>query len=241
MRDCEIERIDKLENFYWWFIARRELAISLLRKYIKKLNLRILDVGCGTGMFMKELVRFGKVVGVDKSYYSIQLCHKKGFNSVYQEDISNMHFPSETFDLVTALDVLEHIEDDERAISEIFRVLKNNGIFLLTVPANNSLWSYHDIALNHKRRYTFSELKDKLISIGFEVKRISYCIFFLFLPIFIFRMFQRYFLHIHHTTLITFPKLINFLLLLTLRLENTLLKKGIDFPFGVSLVCVARK
>jgi SAM-dependent methyltransferase len=156
-----------------------------------------------------------------------------------------LQFSPELFDLVTALDIFEHIEDDKKAFSESRRVLKKKGTLLLTVPANSCLWSHHDIALSHKRRYALSELKRKLVLSGFKIERISYCIFFLFLPIFLFRMVQKIYFEVSlfppKTVYLIFPKFINTVFLWLCELENLLIKIGVNFPFGVSIVCVATK
>jgi SAM-dependent methyltransferase len=233
-----------LEDFYWWFVARRNLVTLLLKRCLPKYSpLKILDIGCGTGRLLGELSHFGQASGVDISSYAVELCHNRGFSEARQGDVLNLQFASESFDIICALDVFEHIVNDKKAFDEAYRILKNKGTFLLTVPANRLLWSCHDIALEHKRRYSLAELRHKLTSAGFKIQRISYCIFGLFFPIFIFRIMQNIFSKpiVPKTTLIVFPTVINAILLSILRIENLLINKGINFPLGVSIVCVATK
>ena len=155
----------------------------------------------------------------------------------------NMHFAPLSFDIVTALDILEHIQDDKNALLEIFRVLRHNGILVITVPANRFLWGSFDITMAHKRRYSLPELNNKLTSANFKIKKISYFSFSVFLPTAILRIMQNSFLKpcVPKTPLVILPKLENKILLFIMKSENLLINKGFNFPFGVDIVCVATK
>ena len=113
---------------------------------------------------------------------------------------------------------------------------------MITVPAYGFLWSEHDEALHHRRRYAASELRNKLTNAGFEVERITYYITFLFLPI----LFVRFVQSISKksvrakTSHIILPGWLNSLLIAILGFERVLLRR-MNFPFGVSIVCLARK
>lgn len=245
MQVTELKRIEELDFFYWWFVARHELATLLLKGYLSDRDNLVLDIGCGTGVFLKELSKLKdmQIYGLDISSYAIESSLKKGFNKLYLENATKTHFVDHYFDFITGLDIFEHIEDDTKAFSECFRILKDKGRMLLTVPAFGFLWSEHDVAFGHKRRYKIPDLKKKLALAGFKIEKITYCMFFVFLPISILRICQNYLVKsdIPHATLPTLPKCINYFLLSLLRIENLLIRAGFNFPFGVSIVCIAGK
>ena len=228
---------------YWWRQGRDFTAQLLLKRFLKpdRKN-KILDVGCGLGETSKKLTIFGQVVGIDSSPEAIKLAQKNGLKKAVVMNVNNLTFPKNSFNLVTAFDVLEHINDDQKAIKEIFRVLKNRGIFLLTAPSYNWLWSEHDEVLEHKRRYTKSQIEKKLKKAGFVILKSSYIISSFLLPIAVFRFCQRIFKKEKNpkTSYVILPPFLNFLLAQILKLEGFLLQ-AVNFPFGVSLVCVAQK
>lgn len=244
MREREIKRIEELEDSHWWFLAKRELTVTLIKKYFKPgAKAKALEIGCAVGRFLQELSAFGAVSGIDISSYGIEACRRKGFSDTYQEDVLKMHFASGTFDLVCALDVLEHIQDDSGALVQAHRVLKPGGMLLLTVPANKFIWGPHDLASSHKRRYCARELKDKLIRAGFRIERMTHFVSLLSPLIFIYRFAHRCFTEPGkpEATFAIFPGPINRFLLSILRAENRFIARGFDLPFGVSLLCAAVK
>lgn len=199
-------------------------------------------MGCGLGETSKKLAAFGQVTGIDSSPEAIKLAKKNGFKKAKVMDLANLLFPRNSFEAVTAFDVLEHIEDDQRAIREAFRVLKNKGILLLTVPAYDWLWSEHDEALGHKRRYIKSQIEMKLKKAGFTILKSSYIISSFLLPITLFRFWQKISKQekVPKTSYVILPGFLNFFLAQILKLEGILVQ-AINLPFGVSLVCVAKK
>jgi len=138
-----------------------------------------------------------------------------------------------------ALDLLEHIPDDQSAAEEMCRVLRPGGCLFVTVPAYRFLWSGHDLALMHQRRYTARELRSLLTSANLRVMRLSYAVTVLFPVVWIVRLRERR-LREPRSSVQPLPVLLNKLLLGTLTLENAWLQFG-SFPFGVSVVAVARR
>jgi len=227
---------------YWWRQGRDFTASLLLKRFLKpdKKN-KILDVGCGIGETSKKLTSFGQVLGIDSSAEAVKLAQKNGLKNAKVMDLTKLSFLKNSFELVTAFDVLEHIKNDQKAIQEIFRVLKNKGIFLLTVPAYDWLWSEHDKVLGHKRRYTKNQLEKKLKKAGFKVLKSSYIITSFLLPIAFFRFCQNVLKkRSPKTSYVILPSFLNFVLAQTLKLEGILLTL-VNLPFGVSLICVAQK
>jgi SAM-dependent methyltransferase len=243
MEAVEYEKMFKLEDFYWWFVARRKLVLSLMQRAVKTPGkVAVLDIGCGTGAMLRDLQVFGSPVGIDHADESLQFCRSRGLNRLAQCNAENLGLKSGSFDLVISLDVLEHLEDDAAGIRECFRVCREGGALVLTVPAYDFLWSEHDEALGHKRRYSARELKAKLKAAGFRVEEMSYIITFLFFPIAVFRFLQNVLKPSTRpqTRYIVLPPLLNRLLIFSLGIETRLIQ-WMSMPAGVSLVCVARK
>lgn len=233
----------ELESHYWWFVARRRLVRRFIHEIVNgSKTWTIVDVGCGTGINQTELASFGKWLGVDSNWAALSLSKTRGVEELAQTEIEKLAIASESVDLVVALDVLEHVEDDMAAIRELLRILKPNGKLLITVPAYQFLWSEHDEALHHKRRYLASSVRKKLTRAGFEVERISYFITALFLPILLVRFWQTVFKKSVYpkTSHIILPGWLNRSIVGLLGFESFLLRK-INFPFGVSIICQAGK
>ncbi|MBI3650454.1 MAG: class I SAM-dependent methyltransferase [Acidobacteria bacterium] len=243
MNTPEYAEMFKLESFYWWFVARRKLLEKTIKQVIVRFkNPAMLDVGCGTGINYNVLSKYGETVSCDFSKDALTFAKSRGINNLVCSRVETLPFQSSSFDVITALDVLEHIDDDLAGLQELLRVTKPEGLLVITVPAYGFLWSEHDEALQHRRRYAASELRNKLTISGFEVERISYYITFLFFPIFIMRLLQSVFKKSVYpkSSHIILPGWLNALLIGILGFERFLLN-WINFPFGVSLICIARK
>lgn len=243
MNTSEYAEMYKLESFYWWFVARRRLLDSLVTVIAREFKTAtILDVGCGTGMNFSILSKHGETFSTDASEDALRFSKGRGIGGLVRSSVASLPFVSSAFDIVTALDMLEHVDDDLGALDELLRVTREKGVLLITVPAYGFLWSEHDEALHHRRRYAASELRNKLTNAGFEVERITYYITFLFFPILFMRFVQsvtRTSIHAK-TSHVILPNWLNSFLIAILGFERFLLR-WINFPFGVSLVCLARR
>lgn len=231
-----------LEENHWWFVGRRRIVFDLIQRYVPRLA-RILDAGCGTGYTAREFARFGEVFAFDAAPEAVAYAAARGL-AVRQGEITAIPYTNEYFDLVTALDVLEHIEDDRQALSELSRVLKPGGILLLTVPACPFLWSPHDEVNHHKRRYTAREFRVKVQEAGFYILKLSHYNTCLFAPILLARLFRRLFPARQEEKRSDFSLVqrgvLNTLLTRVFSAEAHLLRY-VDLPFGVSLVGVVKK
>lgn len=233
----------KLESFYWWFVARRDLLEWFVKEIVKAFDRpTLLDVGCGTGINFSVLSKYGETFSSDASEEALRFSKSRGTTGLVRADLESLPFGASSFDVVTALDVLEHVDNDLAAMDELLRVTRTGGVLVITVPAYGFLWSEHDEALHHRRRYAASELRNKLTNAGFEVERITYYITFLFFPILFMRFAQSLSKKSIHakTSHIILPRWLNSLLVGILAFERLLLN-WINFPFGVSIVCLARK
>lgn len=227
------------EEIHWWHRSKRELVCQILKGNISKKS-NILDIGCGTGKNIESFSRFGKIWGVDSSIDAIKFCKKRGLKNVKKGSIEKIPFRSKSLDAVTALDVLEHVEDS-KALKEIHRVLKDYGVLIITVPAFPHLWSRWDEVLHHKRRYTRNSLQRVLNQNGFEVSKISYLYSFLYIPAFLIRKIKELFYKKHYPSDFKLSSNIINLSLYNLSSLERFFAVKINIPFGTSLIAVAKK
>lgn len=174
MTVSEIKHMYDVEQKHWWFVSKRKLIENLLHTGSGRGCYEILDAGCGTGGNLPTLSAFGRVSGCDVVAEALEYSALNKNHRNIQCHIENMAFQDKTFDLVTALDVIEHVEDPVAALKEFRRVLNDNGRLIITVPAFRFLWSRQDDALCHLRRYVRRDLRSQLQDAGFSVQRCSY-------------------------------------------------------------------
>ena len=159
----EYEAMYVAEKTNWWFVGRDELIHIILKSIfdsaIKATNsINILDIGCGTGGRLEGIRNYGNVIGIDISKEALKYVRRKAHTNILCADAQLLPIQAESMGVVLLLDVLEHIEDDYTAIKEAYRVLREDGFLIVTVPAHKFLWSLHDKYLHHKRRYNKEEL-----------------------------------------------------------------------------------
>ncbi len=230
-----------LEDHYWWFVGRRRLALDLLRKYIlPSPSPTVLDLGCGTGVVLRELGKWSNPIGLDMSDKALEYCRQRSLNRLVQADGEKLPLATDSVDAIIGLDIFEHIGDDRAAFSEACRVLQPGGLLVLSVPAFRSLWGPHDVALMHHRRYRRSEVRDRLVEAGFRVERASYSVFFLFPLVVIWRLFEKGKRGPAQASLVNVPNLGNRFLIALQNFEAKLIQ-SIDLPWGSSVIAVARK
>ena len=245
MDATEQERMGSMEESYWWHVGRRYIIRRFIEHFIgPKGSLRILDLGCGTGRNLELLAQFGDTVGVEPEGPGLEQCRERGLGEdvVKAGTATSIPFPDASFDLVTAFDVLEHLDDDKEGLAEIRRVLKPAGQLLMTVPAYRFLWSVHDEALGHRRRYVASEVHSLLNTSGFVVIRRSYAISFALPGIMAFRIAQGLLPTMAEggASYVEVPERTNKLLTNLLKLEGRMMG-AIDLPFGASIIALARR
>lgn len=242
MKDEEINRMAEFEEGYWWFLGRQKIIVSILERQNQlRTDSKILDVGCGTGGTTLALKKFGSVYGIDSSFSALKYSNQRGLDKVLKSSVYDLPFKAETFDLITILDSLEHIEDDIRVLKELKRILKKDGIIFIAVPAFQFLWSEHDIALSHFRRYSSKTLKSVTKQAGLQYVWSSYIISFLFPFIAVYRIVSRIKQNKSNPkpTLVSFPNFINKIFQKILFLESKILQKS-KLPFGLSLICISK-
>ncbi|MBI3740653.1 MAG: class I SAM-dependent methyltransferase, partial [Chloroflexi bacterium] len=134
----------------------------------------ILDVGCGAGNMIHHLARYGRVRGIEVDARPVAQAIARGYDVRQGDATRGIDFPDASFDLVTALDVIEHVDDDAAILREAHRVLRANGTLAITTPAFQALWSHNDVLNGHKRRYAARDLRARVERAGFRVHRLSY-------------------------------------------------------------------
>lgn len=228
----------ELYQRHWWWRAREAAVLDVLRRYLAdKRDLRVLDVGCGDGLFFSALKEFGEVEGLESS---VDLLDPDG---PYRENIHVAPFderfqPGRTYDLILMLDVLEHLPDPEGALRHAAGLLGHGGSLLLTVPAFRVLWTNHDVLNHHLTRYRRRTLRPLLEIAGFVVVDERYWNQWTFSAKLVQRVMERILQSEPKPPSIP-PQLFNLLLFNLARMEqNTIGRWGI--PFGSTLMAYCR-
>src|SRR5690348_5265845 len=246
MQKAYEETYHRMESGHWWFVGRRDMVRALVAQEHVDSSSRILEMGCSGGLLMQEFRNQGltQVTGIDISSDAIALCRSAGLDAQVM-DAQQLELPDASFDLVIASDVLEHLTDEARAFQEWKRVLKPGGLLIVFVPAFMLLWSEHDVSNKHYRRYRRKQLVKLLESNGFTIQRSSYWNITLFMPIAGIRLLRRVLPRFAdpkaNGDLVEPPKIANALLAGLLHAENRMLRRGLNWPFGVSVFVLARK
>ena len=243
MQEQLYDYLHAIEEKHWWFLARKKIILKLIDIYhARNEQDKILDVGCGTGMMLKALLERGNVWGLDTSEKAVRYSAEKAPGARMILGSFPRDLPRDSFDIITVLDVLEHIDEDAKALAALKGVLAPDGIAVITVPAYQWLWTNHDLANEHKRRYTVPELKQKILDAGLTITKISYYNTFLFLPVALSKLVNRSFFPQtqSHFGATPPPQWINRALETIFSFEKRLLP-FVNFPFGVSVIAVVRR
>lgn len=235
------------EETYWWFVGQRLLLQRMVRKYAPKKSeakseIKLVDLGCGTGKNIQVLSEFGDAEGIDVADEAIAFCTKKGVK-VTKSNVMDMKLPDSTYDVVTELGVFYHeaVTDDLKAMKEAYRILKPGGIFFVFDCAMMCLFGKHDVAFHGARRYSRKELKTKLEQAGFIVERISYINTLLFPLVYIKRKLEKLSSKQPESEVQdTINPMLNKLLTMMYKGEIWL-NRHITYPCGINIYAVARK
>lgn len=235
------ERMAELDSTHWWFVARRRILKSVIGRALGNgRDRRILEIGCGTGHNLAMLSEFGRVEASELDDKARDLAAKRLGRSVEAAALPDLSaFPADTYDLVALLDVLEHVEEDEASLDAIRCRLKPGGKLVVTVPANRWMWSAHDVAHHHHRRYRRDEIRRLAEKAGFEVELLSPFNTLLFPLVAAARIAGRLTGRESADDALP-PKPVNALLRTIFSLETPLVGR-VPMPFGVSLLAVLRR
>ncbi|HUS16996.1 MAG TPA: class I SAM-dependent methyltransferase [Chloroflexia bacterium] len=259
MRHDLYEDLYSKEQDYWWHVGKRAIVYSLLEKYLPpgdKRTRRAMDLGCGTGHNLESLSRYGEPVGLDSSGEALEFCRRRGHRHLVQA--ASLPFADASFDIVTALDVIEHLDDDLATLRELYRVMRPGGILIISVPAYRILWSYWDQILGHRRRYTTVNMRRVVRRAGWRVRKVSYSNMAILVPGAALRLVKGL---THRTSRVPMPASdreehmtaegpasdfmnipgwLNTVMIGYYRGESRVLR-DVNLPFGLSVVCVAQK
>jgi SAM-dependent methyltransferase len=238
-------QLAELEARNFWFRSRNRLLIWALRQYFPYAS-KFLEIGCGTGFVLS---------GIQRQFPELMLSGSEIFNAgltfaeerlpsvtLFQMDARRIPFDAE-FDVIGAFDMLEHIEEDDTVLLQMYQATKPDGGVILTVPQHRFLWSIVDEYSFHKRRYTRKEFMKKVERAGFEIVRVTSFVFFL-LPLMLLSRLKQSIRSRYDFDLMAELKivpLLNLALESVLEFESILIKSGFSFPAGGSLLVIAKK
>lgn len=170
------QHMAEMDQRHWWYRARREVLAALIaREANPPADAQILEIGCGTGHNLEMLGKFGRVDALELDDEARSLAEKRLGRSVMSAPLPKLAgVPQKHYDLVGAFDVIEHIDDDSAALASIAKRLKPGGKFVMTVPAHQWMWSAHDVANHHKRRYSKKGLRQLIDASPMKLDRIGY-------------------------------------------------------------------
>lgn len=232
----------KIQQNHWWFVTKREIILDTIKNYTSNsINRQILDIGCGSGLMLNSLEKIGQTSGMDMSDEAISFSKEIFKGTVEKGNLpDHVPYPKNNFNLITALDVIEHIDQDVESLQTIRSLLIHGGKAIITVPAYMFLWSSFDEINEHKRRYTLSELRSKLLQAGFIIEKISYYNTLLFPAVYLVRMLNNVMKKDGSNDMDMPTAPINAILKSIFGIEKYLLKY-LRLPFGVSVLAVVKR
>jgi SAM-dependent methyltransferase len=243
MEEQLYEAFLRLERSHWWFMARQKILLDLTRRFVAPGG-RILDVGCGTGYYLEEARREFDAHGIDFSDTAVRMCQTRGLTTVTKDTLDDLAAAdAPRFDAIMFLDVIEHMDDDVATLTAARRLLAPGGITIVTVPAYMFMWSAHDDANQHRRRYVARGLARVLAASGFRVELVTYFNTLLFPLALARRATQRLLPRKDYDELALPPAWLNRWLRRVFELEAGFVRRAGPrglFPFGLSIAAVGR-
>lgn len=236
------ETMVRVERNHWWFVGRRKIVADLLRRFLPKSCRSLLDIGSGTGGNLLMLSNFGRVTAVEPNAFARECVGDLGVCDVIDASLPDLKgVPSSSYDVISLLDVLEHIEDDKEALIGVRGRLSEDGVVLATVPAYRFLYGDHDARHQHKRRYTIRQIELLFKQAGYKIVYSSYFNSLLF-PVALFqRVVLEKWLEVDQGVADELPSpLVNKILLGIFSVERHLLR-WMRLPFGLSVIVIARR
>jgi SAM-dependent methyltransferase len=229
-----------LDEHHWWYRGRRRLINAVLDRLELPPQARILDAGCGAGRTLDELAKHGHVSGLDLSEFAASAARERGHEDVHVGRIEELPWEDAAFDLVTALDVIEHTPDDRVTLRELRRVTRPGGFAIITVPAYQWLFSAHDVVNHHYRRYARRALVAAASDAGWRTELTTYFNSILLPPAAVVRLVQRRGRERPKTRsdFEMTPPSMSAVLELPMRAEASWVRSGKRLPAGLSLLAV---
>jgi len=176
MERAVFDRMAEQDQVHWWYVGRRRILADLIAREVDLPgDARILEIGCGTGHNFEMLRNFGRIDAIEVDGEARALASKRLGHAVGDAPLPDLTgIPDRTYHLIALLDVLEHVDEDQAALESIATKLAPGGRILVTVPAYRWMWSAHDVAHHHKRRYSKRGLRRVAEAAGLRVRRLGY-------------------------------------------------------------------
>lgn len=243
MEPEEYGRMHRLERSHWWFRGKRAAVAALLARAgigSPRPGERVVDVGCGTGAVLERFGTGARAVGIDDHADALRFAREKGGPRLARADARALPLRSGSVDRLFLLDVAEHVPEDGLVFGEVRRVLADGGVAVVHVPAHPRLWSPHDLAMHHVRRYTRPALRARIREAGLEPVVLSWTFGGILLPAAAVRAVKRRAKTAEHADFGTAPRWMNEALTAWQRVEGAWLARA-NLPFGLSLGAVVRR
>jgi SAM-dependent methyltransferase len=238
------EEYAQIEATHWWFEGRRAIFDVVIRALDLRRDALLLDLGCGSGATLEFLSGYGRAIGLDRGEVAARYAHSRTAVPVLIGDVTALPFEAGSVDMITAFDLIEHIDDDGACVRELARVCRPGGYIMVTVPAFQWLWGRQDVINHHKRRYRGDELAQLFTDHGLQITRFTYLNTLLFPAVAAVRLLRRLVpdgnAELTSDFAMTRPGRLNTLLGKVFSAEALLIRRW-RLPVGVSLLCVARK
>jgi len=241
------EEMFAVEDKHWWYVGLHDLAVLLINEFLPQGQLKILDVGCGTGGLLSIISKLGHdVEGLDYSEDALYYCHKRGLKNVFKADINEWEPGQKLYDVITSFDVLSHewIKDEAQIIKALAKSLKDQGMIMLNYPAFPILRRRHDRVVMMRKRYTKKTLVHLLSEASLTPTVLSYRVPHAFFVLLLLRILESLTTtrRESQSDIATTPsELINNALIQVIKFENRAIARGFSFPLGSSLFAIARK
>lgn len=241
MDSIEYKTMAKYQDEHWWYRGRRQIIKSHIEKLTLPEQVKVLEIGCGTGGNLVILNNVGELFAVEMDEFARRHAHQLSRQTTIESGWlpDNLPFENTRFNLICLFDVLEHIENDLAALDAIKKRLAAQGRIIITVPAGKWMFGKHDKSMHHFRRYNSKQLACLFSKAGIELECITYFNSLLYPFAVLSRLFDSISGSEKSLGSALPQKHVNEILYRIFAFERLLLDH-IHLPIGLSLLCIGR-